>query len=113
MPYKITIKDNDTKSDIAGVVYMYDSDGNEIGLTTIPKGGADISENIAFGNTAHLEVNADGYYSYGMDSDQLYELTIVSLIKKGRTWVPYLIGGLLFYIGTNVFGRRSKRKKLF
>ena len=107
MPYKITIKDNDTKADIAGVVYLYDGSGTEIGLVWLPKGGADISD--SFDSAAHIEVNADGYYTYGLDTTSLFESTIIYLVKREVSWTAYVIGGLIVYIGMNLLAKRSTK----
>jgi len=109
MPFKIIIKDNETKADIAGSVYLYDSEGNEIGYSGIPKGGADISDNEAFGNTAHIQVNAAGYYSYGLDTALLYESTVVYLVGRQIKWAAYVVGGLIALVGVNLLAKRSTK----
>ncbi len=109
MPYKIIIRDNQTKADIAGVVFLYDSDGNAIGESVIPIGGDDITDNAAFDNTTHIEVNASGYYSYGLDTSALFESTVIYLVKREVTWKAYVVGGLIVYIGMNILAKRSTK----
>ncbi len=109
MPYRIIIRDNQTKADIRGVVYLYDSNGNAIGESWIPIGGSEIDDSPSWGDAVHIEVNADGYYTYGLDTAQMFDSTIVYLVRREVTWKAYVVGGLIVYVGMNLLAKRSTK----